>query len=121
MAFADTDRIVPYLRSAIFSAPAAFAAGRSGHSSAMALQPQTGSCPICGAPFFSALAASRRAARATAPQWPCRHRPDRALFAEPLRAMVAEMRPFTAFVVIGLVVLIVVAFAVKLATTGLAP
>ncbi len=42
-------------------------------------------------------------------------------FAEPLRAMVAEMRPFTAFVVIGLVVLIVVAFAVKLATTGLAP
>jgi len=31
------------------------------------------------------------------------------------------MRPFTAFVVIGLVVLIFVAFAVKLATTGLAP
>ncbi len=36
-------------------------------------------------------------------------------------AIVAEMRPFTAFVVIGLVVLIVAAFAVKLATTGLAP
>jgi len=31
------------------------------------------------------------------------------------------MRPFTAFVVLGLVVLIVAAFAVKLATTGLAP
>ncbi|MFB3050075.1 MAG: hypothetical protein ACE1Z9_07990 [Acidimicrobiia bacterium] len=39
----------------------------------------------------------------------------------PSGAIVAEMRPFTAFVVIGLVVLIVVAFAVKLATTGLAP
>ena len=39
----------------------------------------------------------------------------------PSGAIVAKMRPFTAFVVIGLVVLIVVAFAVKLATTGLAP
>jgi hypothetical protein len=31
------------------------------------------------------------------------------------------MRPFTAFVVIGLVVLILGAFVIKLATTGLAP
>jgi len=31
------------------------------------------------------------------------------------------MRPFTTFVVIGLVVLIVGAFVVKLATTGLSP
>ncbi len=88
MAFADTDRIAPYLRSTI----------------------------------FSALAASRRAARATAPQTAFADT-DRIVpyLRRPLRAMVAEMRPFTAFVVIGLVVLIVVAFAVKLATTGLAP
>ncbi len=31
------------------------------------------------------------------------------------------MRPFTTFVIIGLVVLIVGAFVVKLATTGLTP
>lgn len=36
-------------------------------------------------------------------------------------SIVARMRPFTAFVVIGLVILIVGAFVVKLATTGLTP
>jgi hypothetical protein len=36
-------------------------------------------------------------------------------------SIVAAMRPFTAFVVIGLVVLILGAFVIKLATTGLAP
>jgi len=36
-------------------------------------------------------------------------------------SIVAAMRPFTAFVVIGLVALIVGAFVIKLATTGLTP
>jgi hypothetical protein len=37
------------------------------------------------------------------------------------KAIVTAMRPFTTIVVIGLVVLIVGAFVVKLATTGLSP
>ena len=36
-------------------------------------------------------------------------------------SIVAGMRPFTTIVIIGLVVLIVGAFVVKLATTGLTP
>jgi hypothetical protein len=37
------------------------------------------------------------------------------------KAIVTAMRPFTTIVVIGLVILIVGAFVVKLATTGLSP
>ncbi len=73
----------------------------------------------CGASGFPLSATGHIGPRLR--KWPSPTQTGSCLFAEPLGAMVAEMRPFTAFVVIGLVVLIVVAFAVKLATTGLAP
>ncbi len=50
----------------------------------MAVQTETGSRPICGAPFFPLLPLRGGPLRPRLRKWPCRQRPDRALFAEPL-------------------------------------